>query len=520
MIQVMIVEDEPPIQRGLKSMIESVHDRFKVIAMAFNGQEALELLEKQRPDMIITDIRMPIMDGIELAREVRKRYPEIQIILLSGYQEFEYAREAMQLGITHYLLKPLSKPQLKTTLDDLRKDTLQNKKNRLKQTAASLINGESHADDPFEQDGRYEAHLLMLCCAGSLPIFTVNDDMPGRAFWERYDLQHIASTEAGAFGDLTVLNGQSVSEKWVILSLYKNQVEHRSPEEWAETVTDWLGKDMPISIVYTPYYSDMRQTGILSQAMRSTLYRNMILGVSSWISIHDDGMTSSELTFITDPIFERKLSLSFEPQYIEIFKTEVEKMVNKWKKSPQKQIYVEQSLTRILEGLLQTLHIDHLYITKVPDYVQFIIAHALDYESLSRYLSSIIDTLFSMRNTDTDDEETNDDIVCKIEEYLNEHFAEPIDHRKLSEQFGLVPSYLSKIFSRSKGLSPAKYIVQLRVETAKELLLEHPDLLAKDVAFVVGYSDPNYFSRIFKRETGLYPSEFREKNGVIEQELG
>ncbi len=97
---------------------------------------------------------------------------------------------------------------------------------------------------------------------------------------------------------------------------------------------------------------------------------------------------------------------------------------------------------------------------------------------------------------------------------MNEHFAEPIDHQKLSDQFGLVPSYLSKIFSKSKGLSPAKYIVQLRVDTAKELLVEHPDMLAKDVAFVVGYSDPNYFSRIFKRETGLYPSEFREKNGV------
>ncbi len=411
MIQVMIIEDEPPIGRGLKSMIESTHDSFEVVAMAYNGQEALDLLKKIQPDMIITDIRMPIMDGIELAREVRKRFPDIQIILLSGYQEFDYAREAMQLGIMHYLLKPLSKMQLKTMLDDLYTEMVQRKRNRYKQAAASLIKGERRADDPFEEEGLYAAHMLMLCCAGSMPIFTYNDDIPGKAFWERYDLQKTAEGEAaGGFGDLTVFNGNSVSERWICLSLYKNQAELRSPDEWAKTVADWLGGDLPISIAYSPYYSDIRQTAIFSQSMRSTLYRNMIFGVSTRISIQDDAVRS-EFPLNSNPFLERKLSLTVGPQYVELFKTEVMKIVDSWRQAPPRQIYVKHSLTRILEGLLQTLHIDHLCMSAVPDYVQYIIAHASDYESLSQNVCSTIDTFFSMRIADLDDEETNVDIV-------------------------------------------------------------------------------------------------------------
>ena len=507
MIKVMIVEDEPPIQRGIQTMIESAHDRFKVVAMANNGQQALKHLENMQPDIIITDIRMPVMDGIELAREVRSRYPAIQIILLSGYQEFDYAREAMQLGIMHYLLKPLSKKQIKAMLDDLYLETLQRKKNEFKQAAASLINGESPEDHLFEHDELYESYLLMLCCAGTMPIFTYSDDIPGKAFWENSDLQQIAWDNE--MGDITVLNGKSVSERWLLFSFYKNQSELRSPEEWADTIGERLGGDLPVSIAYSPYYSEMRQTAKLSRAMRPVLYRNIILGVPSRISVYDDG-ARSELSFTNDPIMERMLSLAIDSQNIDLFKMEVMKIIDRWRLAPQRQVYIELGLARILKGLLQTLRIDHLYLSENIDYVQYIITNASDYDSLSYYTCSTIDTLFTERNADRDIEETNMNIVYKIEAYLNEHFAEPIDHRKLSDQFGLVPSYLSKIFARSKGISPAKYIVQLRVDKAKKLLIEHPELLAKDIAFVVGYSDPNYFSRIFKRATGLYPSEFRE----------
>lgn len=113
------------------------------------------------------------------------------------------------------------------------------------------------------------------------------------------------------------------------------------------------------------------------------------------------------------------------------------------------------------------------------------------------------------------DENGNEKIAIQIKEYLNKHYAESINHQVLSEKFGLVPSYLSKVFNKYTGISPSKYIIKLRIEKAKKLLLEHPDRLAKDIADIVGYTDPNYFSRIFKRETGLYPSEFREQNGVM-----
>jgi YesN/AraC family two-component response regulator len=139
--------------------------------------------------------------------------------------------------------------------------------------------------------------------------------------------------------------------------------------------------------------------------------------------------------------------------------------------------------------------------------VSKMILHSTDYKELFFQTGTFIDSLFLTRLPG----KSTDKLAVKIEEYLQEHFAKPINHQQLSEKFGIVPSYLSKIFAKHKGISPAKYIVQLRMAKAKELLLEHPDWLAKDIAEIVGYPDPNYFSRIFKRETGLYPSEFRDQ---------
>jgi two-component system response regulator YesN len=514
MIKVMIVEDEAPIGRSIKSAVESSHERFEVIALAYNGQEALKLLNDMQPDIIITDIRMPIMDGLTLTEKVREMYPHIQIILLSGYQEFDYARKAMLLGVKHYLLKPASRSQIKELLDAIYLETLGKKKNLHRQYVASLIQGKSLSVFPFLQSDRYGSHMLILCCAGPIPSFSIDDDIPGKVYWEQHDLESMMSEEINGDGEITAVNGKSDSEQILMISYFRNREIMHSPREWADLIADRLGSKMPVSMVYSEYYADMQKTASIAQVFRSHLYKNIIFGVPVRFSM-SERIHPSAADPEPDPLLERKLAFALEQKNSEVFKKEIKQMFEKWKHMMLRQIYVEKNVKRLLELLLQKTGSASYYSSEMLELdVNRIIMQSTDYAGLYRYTCRIIDFLFLFQNTVFGDEKGNESIAIQIEEYLKEHFAEQINHQVLSDKFGLVPSYVSKVFNKYKGISPAKYIVKLRIEKAKELLLEYPERLAKDIADIVGYPDPNYFSRIFKRETGLYPSEFREQNGV------
>lgn len=512
MIKVMIVEDEAPIQRSIKSAVEAADNRFEVIAAAYNGQEALQLINELQPDIIITDIRMPVMDGLTLTEKVRALYPHIQIILLSGYQEFDYARKAMQLGVVHYLLKPVSRKHIIELLETVLLDTLEKRRDLHRQYVTSLIHGKSLSVFPFMQQNPYESHLLILCCAGPIPTFSFDDEIPGKVFWEINDPQSILIEVMEGHGDFAVVNGKSDSEQLIMLSFFRKQV--RAPREWADIIADQLGSEIPVSIVFGDYFFDIQETTAVVQVSRSNLYKRILFGIPSRLSVND--RIDHQIAYQErDPLLKRKLIVALGHNNSEFFKFEIHELFKKWKQLQMRQLYVEKKLKRMLQLLLSVTG-SMLYTSDMLEIdVNRMIMQSADYEQLFSYTCGIIDFIFTLNHAEYGDEHDNDNerIAMKIERYLNEHFAEQINHQMLSDIFGLVPSYISKIFTKFKGTSPAKYIIQLRIEKAKELLLD-PRWLNKEIAEIVGYDDPSYFSRIFKRETGLYPSEFREKNGV------
>ncbi|MEF2248241.1 response regulator transcription factor [Paenibacillus sp. IITD108] len=117
MYRVLIVEDEKQIREGLRQLIENLIGGFKIAGVAVNGKEGLELARALRPDIIITDIRMPVMDGLEMISSIREQFADVDIYILSGYEEFEYAKQALRYRVTDYLLKPISRIELAQTLE-------------------------------------------------------------------------------------------------------------------------------------------------------------------------------------------------------------------------------------------------------------------------------------------------------------------------------------------------------------------------------------------------------------------
>ncbi len=152
MYKVLLVEDEVIIREGLKKLIEETVGGFKVTAQAGNGREALEQLGGWMPDVLITDIRMSEMNGIDLIKRVREQYPELPILIISGYGDFEYAKQALRYGVAEYLLKPIDRVELAQFLDKLKRKWEATRK--LEGSSAPTRGGESPPDVTPDKDQR------------------------------------------------------------------------------------------------------------------------------------------------------------------------------------------------------------------------------------------------------------------------------------------------------------------------------------------------------------------------------
>lgn len=267
MIKVLVAEDETPLLRGIKIMIERINPAFSVVKCAFNGKEAVDYLKENPVDVLFTDINMPLLDGIELMKFTCENYPEVIIVVMSGYDDFHYAQQAIEYQVKKYLLKPI-----------------------------------------------------------------LEEDMEGLL----EEIQHECSRR----------NGKKDKERLV-------------------------------------------------EAFYTSINENL-----------------------------------------------------------------KEDILKESEGLKQ---------------------------------------------------QGTEALIQKVEMYIREHLTETITAKELEKEFGLVAPYLGKLFKDYTGFSPGQYIQMLRIEHAKCLLAVNSSLLAKDVAEMVGYSDPAYFSKLFKKKVGVWPSEYRSK---------
>ena len=188
MLNIMIVEDEPPIARSLKSMIEALNPAFCVLWLARNGRDALYQLEQvQEPvDILFTDIRMPVMDGLTLMQEVSQRYPTIALVVLSGYQDFNYVKHAMICKAIDYLLKPVSRDELSALLTLLNKKISKQRRDELNHNIQLLLDGAPVS--AIRLAHRHKEYCVLLICAGAFPSFSSDYLLPGRQLWDDINL--------------------------------------------------------------------------------------------------------------------------------------------------------------------------------------------------------------------------------------------------------------------------------------------------------------------------------------------
>lgn len=201
MIKVVIAEDELPLLRGLKNMIEGQNSRFKVVFSAKNGKEAVDYIEETPIDVLITDINMPIMDGLEVLKYMSQSSLKAYSIIISGYHDFSYAQQAIQYQVKNYLLKPVDKEELKTVLECLESELNQDSHEQKQRILTDALFGtvENSEDRMFVQK-----LYLYYFCVGTFTTDQTEELTMGNEFWGRNHLNRIAGAvfgEPGNYGE-------------------------------------------------------------------------------------------------------------------------------------------------------------------------------------------------------------------------------------------------------------------------------------------------------------------------------
>lgn len=532
MLKVLLVDDEEIIIEGLQVLINWEEQGFKIIGTGFDGEEGLELARKESPDIVITDIRMPVLTGLEMIDHVKAVLPMSKVIILSGYSDFDYARQALEKGASCYLLKPVSRDELIEKLNKVRTEIeeARQKLQRDRKLSINLHNMQNAAKEKYLKDiidGKVKdnpeieriwrlfefGHCSDKRCVSLLEI----DDFSVKGFEEPEDKRTLKFATDNIIEEVVNKTNAGVlfnydDEKSVLINCTGKK---RNPKveildlisEIKETVFEYLGVTLSIGI--GSEYDGLYMLAVSFNEAKTALEKKFIYGKNAIIHIDDVRNEYGEIQFKPVPL-ERELISKVEACDKEASVKLLEKlfhyMIREGKNSPT-QIYIE--CVNILALLRQSMSMSNAGIAEVLKEEYFTVQYLKGFKTyveLQEWMKGVIIQLID--STIAQPVSQTDQLIHKIKKYLEDNYQEAT-REEVANRFYINPSYLSQIFKQATGYSFTDYLTFIRVEKAKKILVSS-DIKIQDLAEKLGYTSSQYFSKVFEKNTGVSPFDYRK----------
>ena len=537
-IKVFLVEDEMVIRRGIKNSIDWEKEGYIFCGEASDGELAYPMIIKEKPDILITDIRMPFMDGLELCKLVKKELPNIKILILSGYDEFDYAKEAIRLGVTEYLLKPISSGKLLEALngvsesirrekedkdlvrkymEEMRENTEHEKQKFFEQ----MIAGNLSMADALETGKKYEMNLSAGMYNLLLFRFTLGEEnrKSGELLGEaEYAIEKL--TERLEY----VFEFQRGVEGWAFLLMADNE------EQMSERVKE-LSKDLEEIM---KNYSTIAYFGGIGQpvarlreleesfreaeralAARFTMELNRIISVEDIrMAQNVDTLDDIEITSFgeiekTRTMLEKFLNNGAEDEIDEFVDVYINELPEENLKSVLMRQYiimdayiVMMSFCEKIEGIEGEMQAQSEELKNSMKTIQTL-------EEIKNYIRMLLKKIIGVRDTISGRRYSNIIEIAK-DQIRKPYMSDEISLNTIAAEVGMSPSYFSSIFSKEMGKTFVEYLTEIRMDRAKELLM-CSSMKTSEIGYEVGYKDPHYFSYIFKKTQNCTPKEFRAR---------
>ncbi|WP_070041971.1 response regulator transcription factor [Robinsoniella peoriensis] len=489
MIKVLIAEDEIPLLRGIKNMIEKLNPEFSVVMCARNGKEAIEYLNSNQVDVIFTDINMPLADGIEVMEFANQKYPEAAKVVISGYSDFSYAQQAIRCGVKEYLLKPIVKEELEKTLCNIS----QRYKSMLQKKQKARLAEAVYTGKPAKPGEKLQ---MVYFCAGPLIRDGMEENIAECDFWQGTDIESAAAGLLHEASCVYSFEKNHANEK-ILLIVPENEADLKDfSKKFLEKMKE---KGIQITAAFHEGLIETHEIPMISHQLRRKLQENILFGESS--VIENDADSSGNAYTAGDDTFY-SLGKEISDTRKEVFLKEAEAFFSV-RKIRQKECL--QIINRILQSMGEQTGPACISEEDREETIWNLILYSSNVRQLFLNLRRMLDERQLYTKA-----ESSENLMKKVECYILENMAEPITAAVLSSEFGLVAPYLSTLFKEYSGYTLSQYIQKIRLDRAKNLLEMDEEILAKDVAEMVGYPNPLYFSKVFKKKIGVYPSEYRK----------
>ncbi|EES72130.1 response regulator receiver domain protein [Paenibacillus sp. oral taxon 786 str. D14] len=547
MYKLILADDEEDVREGLLGLIDWEGLGYVVQETAENGKEAVELVEKHAPDVVVTDIQMPFMNGLQLSEWIRERYPATKIIILTGYEEFEYAQKAIRLGIDEYVLKPFSAGEL---AEILRKVKLQLDEEVAAKENVQLLTEHYRKNLPILQSlflsslvsrRLQEAEIREKCEHYDL-------DLSG----DRYMVSAIRIDSAPAWrgsdgshepGNGTALSLKDTNDTQLQLFAVFNIAEEivrlhpkgRAFIHHDEVVVLSVGEpgaDKPLADQTLQLLKEIRfsverflkltvtigagsEVGQLSElagsyeeAVKALDYR-VILGGNKVIWIEDVESRQTDplsLDEMKEKELVRCLKVGSDQELVNLLE-ELFKALTDSKASYQDfQLYLLELLTAVIKVAKDIrVDLDKLFGDGAGFLGQFVKFSHAD-EAKAWFLDICMKLKQSIA---TDRQSSYNKLVDEAKEYILAHYGDhDISIAKVCQHLHISTGYFSNIFKKETKTTFVNYLMGVRMDAAQDLLAT-TDLKAFEIAERVGFADPNYFSFCFRKKFGISPKEYR-----------
>lgn len=509
MYKVMLFEDEPPILHMIRDMINSGNQGFVVSDYAFNGRDALIKLKENTPDVIITDIKMPFIDGLELIAKVNELYPDVLCVILSGYSDFEYARSAIRLNVFDYLLKPIQPDDLNNLLAKIYCAFDKNISKMEYDYLCSVVNFQ-HAEKTYKFEMGFQWYFVILAYAGPLSNQLYEFISPGRDFWNDTDLHPFDEYVKDGGAKLWRFNGKYPNEKIFIVA------GDNGNDSWIKNICSRLmellrNESIPVNIISGHAAKQPADLTAVMKRLMGVLSREVIFAQSN-LFFEEEKRTNA--IFITQEV-EKRFAVLLQMNSFESFRKSFKTLLDEWKERGYPQIVVQTMLNFLVNLFQRTFNARGNEVEFYEIIVNEVISNSINYQSLYENFCSIFKSFYDLRSGRGTSSFSAKELVDKIESYINENYTRNITYKVFYDLFGYNETYITNVFRKIKGISPSKYATKLRIERAKEIIARQPDALLKNVSEMVGYEDPLYFSRVFKDFTGFSPSEYAKNYKAV-----
>ncbi|MDM5340290.1 response regulator [Fictibacillus enclensis] len=535
MIELLLVDDESYVVESLKQTIPWEELGVSGVHLAFSGQQALDVLERQPIDVMVTDIRMPGISGLELIEQAKKKWKQMKCILLTGYSDFEYAKRAIQLHAFDYLLKPVDDDELMESVSkaiaELNEEWQQpvNKQALASGLDLALLR-ENLLNDLLLGKKFSEKSLTSLIHTYRIPVSPADPVVmllikPGEGFPD-FDpdsqnlLTFAISDIAQEVLDEHFHQWYGVSPHGYIAGLIQPKLQQWEYEEELRNplsafltvvknnVNDHLGGTIAILV-----------TGVIhSPDELPPTYQKCLLAFFQGEQREENNLRFLEDSSAAKTDMKWVRSMYKPPSLIQLLETsqwsaaekKMDEIFDEMSSLPLSHEHTYEVFFSFSNAFVYLAHkqgqylsdIDHTMIDIVMGNRTFHTIHGL-----KEWTFSIFSKL--KKEIDTGEKKEKRQIIQQVQEFIAEHLSQDVSVKSIAVQVYLHPVYLSKLFKQETGESLGDYIIRMKMEKAADLL-KHTHLKSYEITTQLGYQNPQYFSKMFKKVYGMTPQEFRE----------